>query len=49
MYNEVLCMSFRSIEQDEALAPEERKALVDKSLAEYREAVAALFATASPE
>ena len=42
-YNEALIRSFRSIEEDETLTSEERKRMLDRSLAEYREAVEALF------
>lgn len=49
MFNETLCRSFRSIEQDEALTSEEKKALLNQSLAQYREEVAALFAAKCTE
>ncbi len=43
-FNEALYRSFRSVQDDDGLTSEEKRNLLDKSLAEYREAVAELFA-----
>lgn len=42
-YNEALYRSFRSYQDDDGLTSEEKKNLLNQSLAQYREAVAELF------